>query len=78
MNSPDSFAIPDVQGSADTRRLAIDKVGIKAIRHPVRVADRDGGVQHTIATFQHVRGAAAQFQGHPHVALRRDSEFSRT
>ena len=51
MNSPEAVAIPDVQNSEDTRRLAIDKVGIKAIRHPVRVADKDGGVQHTIATF---------------------------
>ena len=51
MNSPETVAIPDVQSSQDTRRLAIDKVGIKAIRHPVRVADKDGGVQHTIATF---------------------------
>jgi GTP cyclohydrolase I len=51
MNSPETVAIPDVQSSADTRRLAIDKVGIKSIRHPVRVADKDGGVQHTIATF---------------------------
>jgi GTP cyclohydrolase I len=26
-------------------------VGIKAIRHPVRVADKSGGVQHTVALF---------------------------
>lgn len=51
MNSPETVAIPDVQNSEDTRRLAIDRVGIKAIRHPVRVADKSGGVQHTIATF---------------------------
>ena len=63
MNSPDSFAIPDVQGSADTRRIAIDKVGIKAIRHPVRVADRDGGVQHTIATFNMYVGLPHNFKG---------------
>ena len=44
-------AIADVQGYEDTRRLDIDKVGIKAIRHPVRVKDRSGGEQHTIATF---------------------------
>lgn len=43
--------IPDVQNSADTRQIAINKVGIKAIRHPIRVADKNGGVQHTIATF---------------------------
>lgn len=51
MNSPETVPIPDVQSSEDTRRLAIDRVGIKAIRHPVRVADKGGGVQHTIATF---------------------------
>jgi len=43
--------IADVQSSADTRRLAIDKVGIKSIRHPVRIKDRDGTEQHTVATF---------------------------
>jgi GTP cyclohydrolase I len=43
--------IADVQASADTRRIAIDKVGIKDIRHPVRVADRSQGEQHTIAQF---------------------------
>lgn len=44
-------AIADVQASADTRNLAIDKVGIKQIRHPVRVRDRSEGEQHTVATF---------------------------
>ena len=51
MNSPESNFIPDVQSSADTRHLAIDRVGIKGIRHPVRVKDKSVGVQHTIATF---------------------------
>ena len=63
MNSPESISIPDVQSSADTRRLAIDKVGIKAIRHPVRVADRDGGVQHTVATFNMYVGLPHNFKG---------------
>ena len=44
-------AIPDVQSSADTRHIAIDRVGIKSIRHPVVVSDKSEGVQHTIATF---------------------------
>jgi GTP cyclohydrolase I len=44
-------AIPDVQSSADTRHLAINKVGIKSIRHPIVVKDKSTGVQHTIATF---------------------------
>ncbi len=43
--------IADVQSYSDTRQIAIDKVGIKALRHPVRVADKSGGVQHTVAMF---------------------------
>ena len=43
--------IEDVQGRADTRQIAIDKVGVKDIFHPVRVKDRSGGEQHTIANF---------------------------
>ncbi len=44
-------SIADVQNLEDTRRIDIDKVGIKSIRHPVRVKDRSGGEQHTIANF---------------------------
>jgi len=43
--------MPDIQGSKDTRHIAIDKVGIKDIRYPVRVRERLGGEQHTIANF---------------------------
>jgi GTP cyclohydrolase I len=46
-----SGEIEDVQGSADTRHIAINKVGIKDIRHPVRVGDRSEGEQHTVACF---------------------------
>jgi GTP cyclohydrolase IB len=58
-----SMAIPDVQGSADSRRLPIDKVGIKAVRHPIRVLDKSGGVQHTIATFNMYVGLPHNFKG---------------
>ncbi|MDQ2696724.1 MAG: GTP cyclohydrolase FolE2 [Pseudomonadota bacterium] len=56
-------AIPDVQGSADTRRIPINKVGIKDIRHPVRVRDRSGGEQHTIATFNMYVNLPHNFKG---------------
>lgn len=51
MNSPKPDFIADVQSSPDTRHLAIDRVGIKGIRHPVKVKDKSVGVQHTVATF---------------------------
>ncbi|MDD4928808.1 MAG: GTP cyclohydrolase FolE2 [Gallionella sp.] len=43
--------IADVQNTADLRQIAINRVGIKGIRHPVKVRDKSIGVQHTIATF---------------------------
>jgi GTP cyclohydrolase I len=57
------MAIPDVQSSADSRHLPIDKVGIKSIRHPVKVLDKSGGVQHTIATFNMYVGLPHNFKG---------------
>ena len=55
--------IPDVQNSADTRQLAINKVGIKAIRHPIKVKDKSTGVQHTIAVFNMYVGLPHNFKG---------------
>ena len=52
MNQRDKhLPIADVQGSADTRQLDIDRVGIKSLRHPVMVKDKTSGVQHTVAMF---------------------------
>lgn len=53
----------DVQGSPDSRRIAIDKVGIKGIRHPVRVRDRSGREQHTVATFSMYVSLPHNFKG---------------
>ena len=55
--------IPDVQNSTDTRQLAINKVGIKDIRHPVKVRDRSGGEQHTIALFNMYVNLPHNFKG---------------
>ncbi len=43
--------IPDVQGSPDSRQIRIQRVGVKGLRHPVRVAEQNGEAQHTIAEF---------------------------
>jgi len=64
MNESSTTApIADVQSSADNRHLAIDKVGIKDIRHPVRVKDRSDGEQHTIATFNMYVNLPHNFKG---------------
>src|SRR5712664_4152996 len=64
MNQRDArLPIADVQATPDTRRLAIDRVGIKSIRHPARIQERDGGIQHTVALFNMNVGLPHHFKG---------------
>jgi GTP cyclohydrolase I len=44
-----SSHIVDVQGLPDSRQLSINKVGVKELRHPLTVVQRDGQVQATVA-----------------------------
>ncbi len=63
MKSRDLYNIPDVQATPDSRKLAIDKVGIKSIRHPMKIQERSGNVQHTIAMFNMYVGLPHHFKG---------------
>lgn len=63
MNAIDPQLIPDIQATPDTREIAIDQVGIKGIRHPVKVSDRAAGVQHTLATFNMTVHLPKHFKG---------------
>lgn len=63
INSNAVFAIPDIQNSVDTRSIAINKVGIKDIRHPIRIRDRSGSEQHTIANFNMYVNLPPHFKG---------------
>ncbi|MGH8765276.1 MAG: GTP cyclohydrolase, FolE2/MptA family, partial [Burkholderiales bacterium] len=69
MKAKDLHNIPDVQAAHDSRQIAIDQVGVKAIRHPIRVMERPSaertspGVQHTIASFNMYVGLPHQFKG---------------
>ncbi len=54
MNAPEYFpraALADVQSSVDVRRLAIQRVGVKSVRHPLRVATLGGVAQPTIGIW---------------------------
>ena len=64
MNTVESTTtIPDVQSSEDTRQIAIDKVGVKALKHPIRIAERGGNEQHTIADFNMYVNLPHHFKG---------------
>ncbi len=60
---PAESSIPDIQAKQDTRKLAIDQVGIREIRHPVKVRDRAHGDQYTVATFNMYVGLPHNFKG---------------
>jgi len=53
----------DVQASKDNRAIAINKVGIKDILHPVQVKDRTGQIQHTVANFNMYVDLPHHFKG---------------
>src|SRR5258706_1372097 len=68
MKARDLQNIPDVQATPDSRKLAIDKVGVKAIRHPMRIMERGSTehsprIQHTVATFNMYVGLPHHFKG---------------
>lgn len=62
-HAPHQAAMADVQGSHDTRQIAINRVGIKAIRHPVKVLDMSSGIQHTVAVFNMYVSLPHNFKG---------------
>jgi GTP cyclohydrolase I len=62
MNAPDKMYLPDVQASADRRNLAIQRVGIKSLKHPVTVAS-PRGPQPSVASVDMYVGLAADQKG---------------
>jgi GTP cyclohydrolase I len=62
-SKPAIASIEDVQGRPDTRRIPISKVGVKDVFHPVRIRDRSGGEQHTIAAFNMYVNLPHDFKG---------------
>ena len=55
--------MPDMQKSRDTRNIAIDKVGVKDIRYPIVVQDKQRQQQHTVARVNMYVDLPEQFKG---------------
>jgi GTP cyclohydrolase I len=53
----------DVQNQADFRNINIDKVGVKNIRYPITVLDRENGRQHTVASINMYVNLPRKFKG---------------
>ena len=63
MNAPDKFLLPDVQAIADTRRIAIARVGVRGLLHPLRVRATGGAVQSTVAEVDMYVGLPESVKG---------------
>jgi GTP cyclohydrolase I len=46
-----AFVMPDVQSTPDTRQIPIQRVGIRAVRHPLTVRTAQGDVQPTVGSW---------------------------
>lgn len=53
----------DTQNEPDNRHLPIDRVGVKALRYPIQVRDKDHATQSTIATVQLTVDLPHHFKG---------------
>ncbi len=50
MESAPLSNLTDTQSQSDSRRIPIDRVGVKGLRYPMQVRDKAHAIQHTIAT----------------------------
>lgn len=55
--------MPDVQSLPDERNLPIDKVGVKGLRYPISVRDRQKDLQHTVGLFDLFVNLPHDFKG---------------
>ncbi|MEA3464413.1 MAG: GTP cyclohydrolase FolE2 [Thermodesulfobacteriota bacterium] len=55
--------MPDMQQSADSRNIAIDKVGVKDVSCPIVIQDKNNISQHTVASINMYVELPHQFKG---------------
>jgi len=63
MNAIPAFSLPDVQRFADTRKLALTRVGVTRVTTPLRVRSRDGSLQSTAANVDLFVSLPAHLKG---------------
>jgi len=61
--SPASGDMPDMQKARDDRKIPLDKVGVKNIRYPIVVLDKNKQQQHTVARVNMYVDLPHQFRG---------------
>jgi GTP cyclohydrolase IB len=63
LNEEGVCMLPDTQNQNDKREIPINKVGIKSLKYPIAVKDKDSGIQHTVATISMTVDLPKEFKG---------------
>jgi len=63
MNAPETMFLPDIQSIVDHRQLAINRVGVKSLVHPVRVRGTASEPVATVATVDMYVGLPEHAKG---------------
>jgi GTP cyclohydrolase I len=63
MNAPEKLELPDIQAVADGRNVPLDRVGVRGLRHPVRIARPDGTSLPTVARVDMYVGLQPDVKG---------------
>jgi len=53
----------DIQSQPDNRNISIDKVGIKKLKYPITVLDRNNGLQNTVALINMYVDLPGEYKG---------------
>jgi MptA/FolE2 family GTP cyclohydrolase len=63
MNAPERLPLPDIQATPDLRRLPIQQVGIRDVRVPITLTERDGATHASVARADMYVGLPAEQKG---------------
>ncbi|NYT86592.1 GTP cyclohydrolase FolE2 [Pollutimonas harenae] len=58
-----AVVMPDVQSSVDTRRMVIERVGVRGVRHPMLLAVADGTAMPTVGNWEMTVALPAEEKG---------------
>lgn len=56
-------SLPDTQNQKDVREIPINKVGVKNLKYPIALKDKENEIQHTIATISMTVDLPMHFKG---------------
>jgi len=59
----DQKPLVDIQASPDARNIPIDRVGVRDVKYPIHVRERDNGLQQTVGTFTLTVDLPREFKG---------------